>query len=78
MGPAGAPAACWAEARTPHPRPQIENDGYGPNSAIQNLVDALNAVAGAGTYAFREARRRRRSLTNKQPAARLAVAKLSA
>jgi uncharacterized protein len=31
---------------------EIENDGYGVNSAIQELVDSLNAVAGAGTYAF--------------------------
>ncbi|SLN12085.1 Endonuclease/Exonuclease/phosphatase family protein [Roseivivax jejudonensis] len=31
---------------------EIENDGYGPDSAIQSLVDALNAEAGAGTYAF--------------------------
>ena len=31
---------------------EIENDGYGPNSAIQELVDSLNAVAGANTYAF--------------------------
>jgi uncharacterized protein len=31
---------------------EIENDGYGANSAVQELVDALNAIAGAGTYAF--------------------------
>jgi predicted extracellular nuclease len=31
---------------------ELENDGYGPNSAIQDLVNGLNAVAGAGTYAF--------------------------
>jgi uncharacterized protein len=31
---------------------EIENDGYGPTSAIQNLVDKLNASAGAGSYAF--------------------------
>ncbi len=31
---------------------EIENDGYGPTSALQALVDALNAQAGAGTYAF--------------------------
>ncbi len=31
---------------------EIENDGYGANSAVQGLVNALNAVAGAGTYAF--------------------------
>jgi len=31
---------------------EIENDGYDANSAIQDLVDGLNAEAGAGTYAF--------------------------
>ncbi len=32
---------------------EIENDGYGPNSAIQDLVNGLNAAAPAGTtYAF--------------------------
>ncbi|MEB3828123.1 ExeM/NucH family extracellular endonuclease, partial [Phormidium sp. CCY1219] len=31
---------------------ELENDGYGANSAIQDLTDALNAVAGAGTYSF--------------------------
>ncbi len=31
---------------------EIENDGYGDNSAIQDLVNGLNAVAGADTYAF--------------------------
>lgn len=31
---------------------EIENDGYGPDSSIQYLVDQLNAFAGAGTYAF--------------------------
>lgn len=31
---------------------EIENDGYGSGSAIQSLVDALNAVAGVGMYAF--------------------------
>ncbi|WP_017655601.1 ExeM/NucH family extracellular endonuclease [Fortiea contorta] len=31
---------------------ELENDGYGANSAIQDLVNGLNAVAGAGTYAF--------------------------
>jgi uncharacterized protein len=32
---------------------EIENDGYGPNSAIQNLVNGLNDAAPAGTtYAF--------------------------
>ena len=31
---------------------EIENDGYGPQSAIQDLVDGLNAIAGTGTYAF--------------------------
>ena len=31
---------------------EIENDGHGPTSAIAHLVDQLNLVAGAGTYAF--------------------------
>jgi uncharacterized protein len=31
---------------------EIENDGYGPNSAIADLVDGLNDVAGPGTYAY--------------------------
>ena len=31
---------------------EIENDGYGPTSAIQFLVDRLNAATAAGTYAF--------------------------
>ena len=31
---------------------EMENDGYGSTSAIQHLVDKLNAKAGAGTYAF--------------------------
>lgn len=31
---------------------EIENDGYGNNSAIQDLINGLNAEAGAGTYAF--------------------------
>ncbi|MFM7407445.1 MAG: ExeM/NucH family extracellular endonuclease [Cuspidothrix sp.] len=31
---------------------EIENDGYGSTSAIQDLVNGLNAIAGAGTYAF--------------------------
>ncbi|MGD9100081.1 MAG: ExeM/NucH family extracellular endonuclease, partial [Anaerolineae bacterium] len=31
---------------------EIENDGYDPYSAIQDLVNGLNAIAGAGTYAF--------------------------
>jgi predicted extracellular nuclease len=34
---------------------EIENDGYGPASSIAHLVNALNAVAGAGTYAFIDA-----------------------
>jgi hypothetical protein len=34
---------------------EIENDGYGPDSAIQHLVDQLNATAGAGTYALIDA-----------------------
>ncbi|MBN1681679.1 MAG: ExeM/NucH family extracellular endonuclease [Anaerolineae bacterium] len=31
---------------------EIENDGDGPDSAIADLVDGLNAIAGAGTYAY--------------------------
>lgn len=31
---------------------ELENDGYGATSAIADLVDGLNAVAGAGTYAY--------------------------
>ena len=31
---------------------EIENDGYGPTSAIQSLVDQLNAATAPGTYAF--------------------------
>lgn len=31
---------------------EIENDGYGPTSAIQTLVDQLNAATAPGTYAF--------------------------
>ncbi|MEN9628393.1 MAG: hypothetical protein RJA10_1620 [Pseudomonadota bacterium] len=31
---------------------EMENDGYGADSSIQTLVDALNAKAGAGTWAF--------------------------
>jgi predicted extracellular nuclease/2',3'-cyclic-nucleotide 2'-phosphodiesterase (5'-nucleotidase family) len=31
---------------------EIENDGSGANSAIADLVNGLNAVAGAGTWAF--------------------------
>ena len=31
---------------------EIENDGYGPDSALQFLVDRLNDAAGAGTFAF--------------------------
>jgi uncharacterized protein len=31
---------------------EIENDGYGPNSAIQDLVDRLNAATAPGTYEF--------------------------
>ncbi|WP_018681814.1 ExeM/NucH family extracellular endonuclease [Actinokineospora enzanensis] len=31
---------------------EIENDGYGPTSAIQALVDALNAADGPGSWAF--------------------------
>ena len=31
---------------------EIENDGYGPDSAIAYLVDRLNAATAPGTYAF--------------------------
>ena len=31
---------------------ELENDGYGPASAIRALVDALNAADGAGAWAF--------------------------
>jgi predicted extracellular nuclease len=31
---------------------EIENDGYGPSSAIQFLVDKLNQASAPGTYAF--------------------------
>ena len=31
---------------------EIENDGYGPTSAIATLVDQLNAATAPGTYAF--------------------------
>lgn len=31
---------------------EIENDGYGSDSALQSLVDQLNAEMGSGTYAF--------------------------
>ena len=31
---------------------EMENDGYGPTSAIQSLVDALNAATAPGSYAF--------------------------
>ncbi|MDX2229331.1 MAG: ExeM/NucH family extracellular endonuclease [Leptolyngbyaceae cyanobacterium bins.349] len=31
---------------------EIENNGFGPDSAIQDFVDGLNAIVGAGTYAF--------------------------
>lgn len=31
---------------------EMENDGFGPDSAIQDLVNGLNAVDGAGVWAF--------------------------
>ena len=31
---------------------ELENDGYGPSSAIQFLVDRLNDATAPGTYAF--------------------------
>ena len=34
---------------------EIENDGYGPASAIADLVDRLNATTAPGTYAFIDA-----------------------
>ncbi|CRK55993.1 Alkaline phosphatase [Alloactinosynnema sp. L-07] len=34
---------------------EIENDGYGPTSAIQALVDALNAADGPGSWGFVDA-----------------------
>ena len=34
---------------------EIENDGYGPDSAIAFLVDQLNAATAPGTYAFIDA-----------------------
>ncbi len=34
---------------------EIENDGYGPDSALQTLVDQLNAATAPGTFAFIDA-----------------------
>ncbi len=34
---------------------EIENDGYGDDSALQDLVNRINAKAGAGTYDFIDA-----------------------
>ena len=34
---------------------ELENDGFGPGSAIQFLVDKLNAATAPGTYAFIDA-----------------------
>jgi uncharacterized protein len=34
---------------------EIENDGYGPSSAIAFLIDQLNAATAPGTYAFVDA-----------------------
>jgi hypothetical protein len=34
---------------------EIENDGYGPTSAIAQLVDQMNGATSAGTYAFIDA-----------------------
>ncbi len=31
---------------------EVENDGTGPQSAVQDLVNGLNQAAGAGTYSF--------------------------
>ena len=34
---------------------EVENDGYGPTSSLQHLVDQLNAATAPGTYAFIDA-----------------------
>ncbi len=34
---------------------EVENDGYGPDSALATLVDALNVATAPGTYAFIDA-----------------------
>jgi uncharacterized protein len=34
---------------------ELENDGYGPSSAIRDLVNKLNAASAPGTYAFIDA-----------------------
>lgn len=34
---------------------EIENDGYGPTSAVQDLVNGLNSATAPGTYAFIDA-----------------------
>jgi hypothetical protein len=34
---------------------EVENDGYGPNSSLQHLVDQLNAATAPGTFAFIDA-----------------------
>jgi predicted extracellular nuclease len=34
---------------------ELENDGYGPDSAMQALINALNAVDGAGAWSFIDA-----------------------
>jgi uncharacterized protein len=34
---------------------EIENDGYGPNSALRSLVDALNAATAPGRYSLIDA-----------------------
>ena len=31
---------------------ELEDDGYGSASSIQDLVNGVNAIAGAGTYAI--------------------------
>jgi uncharacterized protein len=41
---------------------EIENDGYGPTSAIAHLVARLNTATGAGNYAFIDADARAREL----------------
>ncbi len=60
------PASSTGSGRRPSPQSsaraadvvgisEIENDGYGPTSAIQFLVDRLNEATAPGTYAFIDA-----------------------
>ena len=41
---------------------EIENDGYGPGSALQFLVDKLNAATAPGTWAFIDVDAKRRQV----------------